>query len=134
LIDNPILMPHRSVRRPRRRRFVALLLLLFACIALGGRTSISYYVDSIWFSSLGYRAVFWKALNLQWAVFAIFFGATFLFLYGWFRILSARAVPHSIPPELWCSGTAPSGFLSKECYAPAGWPELPSSRLVRPRA
>jgi uncharacterized protein len=93
LIDNPILMPHRSVRRPRRRRFVVLLLLFFACIVLGGRTTVSYYVDSLWFSSLGYRAVFWKALNLQWAVFAIFFGATFLALYGWFRILMRTCRP-----------------------------------------
>jgi uncharacterized membrane protein (UPF0182 family) len=93
VIDNTILMPHHSVRRPRRRRFLALLLLLFALVILGSRTAISYYVDALWFSSLGYRAVFWKALNLQWTVFAVFFAATFLILYGWFRLLMRLCRP-----------------------------------------
>jgi uncharacterized protein len=47
----------------------------------------SYYVDGLWFGSLGYGDVFWKTLGLQWSVFAVFFAATFLILYGWFLAL-----------------------------------------------
>jgi uncharacterized membrane protein (UPF0182 family) len=100
VIDNTILMPNHSVRPPGRRRLVALLIVLFVFLALGSRTAISYYVDALWFSSLGYRSVFLKTLNLQWAVFAIFFAATFLALYGWFRLLMLMC-----RPELHTAGT-----------------------------
>ena len=86
-------MPYQSARRPRGRRFLILLLLLIALIAFGSRTAISYYVDALWFASLGYRAVFWKSLSLEWVVFAVFFAATFVALYGWFRILMRLCRP-----------------------------------------
>jgi hypothetical protein len=66
---------------------------LLALIVLGGRSAVSWYVDALWFGSLGYSAVFWKTLTLQWSVFAIFFAATFFLLYGWFRILMRLSRP-----------------------------------------
>jgi uncharacterized membrane protein (UPF0182 family) len=36
----------------------------------------------LWFGSLGYGSVFWKTLDLQWWIFAVFALATFLLLYG----------------------------------------------------
>ena len=87
VIDNTILMPHHSVRHPRRRGLLLLVILVLAFILFGGRTTISYYVDALWFASLGYSSVFWKSLSLQWTVFAVFFAVTFIALYGWFLIL-----------------------------------------------
>jgi uncharacterized membrane protein (UPF0182 family) len=72
-------------RRPRRLFFLGLAVL--AVIIYSSRTALSYYVDSLWFSSLGYEDVFRKTLSLQWAVFAAFLAVTFLFLYGWFLAL-----------------------------------------------
>ena len=86
-------MQYQSARRPRGRRFLILVLLFVALIAFGSRTAISYYVDALWFASLGYRAVFWKSLSLEWVVFAVFFAATFVALYGWFRILMRLCRP-----------------------------------------
>jgi uncharacterized protein len=86
-------MPQTRARRPRGRRLFLLLLLLLAIVVLGGRTAVSWYVDALWFGSLGYSAVFWKNLTLQWTVFAVFFAATFLILYGWFRILMRFSRP-----------------------------------------
>ena len=76
-----------SERRPRRlgRFFLVLLLIIIFIFAL--TTSLSYYVDLLWFGSLGYGDVFRKALSLQWLTFAAFFAATFLILYGWFLAL-----------------------------------------------
>ncbi len=51
-----------------------------AVIALCGRTVLSYYVDALWFSSLGYSEVFRKELGFEWAVFMFFTAATFLIL------------------------------------------------------
>ncbi len=74
---------------PQRRRRLFLVLALIAVLIFGSRTAISYYVDLLWFGSLGYGDVFRKRLSLQWAVFAAFFAATFFILYGWFLALQA---------------------------------------------
>jgi len=73
---------------PRRHhRLFFLVLAIIAVVIFSSRTALSYYVDGLWFASLGYGAVFRKTLILQWAVFAAFFAVTFLFLYGWFLAL-----------------------------------------------
>ena len=73
---------------PRRnRRLFLLLLAVLAFVIFSSRTALSYYVDALWFASLGYGDVFRKTLGLEWAVFAAFFAVTFLFLYGWFLAL-----------------------------------------------
>jgi uncharacterized protein len=74
-------------RPPRRRRQILLLLVLLAVVVFGGRTALSYYVDALWFGSLGYGDVFRKTLGLEWAVFAAFALVTFLILYGRFLAL-----------------------------------------------
>ncbi|PWT83038.1 MAG: membrane protein [Blastocatellia bacterium] len=76
----------RPPRGPRRRTRLFLLALVVAAL-LGGGTALSYYVEALWFESLGYGAVFWKTLNLQVAVFALFAIVTFGVLYGSFRAL-----------------------------------------------
>ena len=80
-------------QRPRRRVFLfifAVLAVMFFC----SRTVLSYYVDALWFGSLGYAEVFRKTISLQWLVFAVFFAATFLILYGWFLGLWRAYQPH----------------------------------------
>ena len=74
-------------RRPRRRLGLFVLVIL-AVIFLGARTSVSFYVESLWFESLGYSSVFWKTLNVQSAVFSIFAVVTFGVLYGAFLALN----------------------------------------------
>ncbi len=71
----------------RRRRFLLLILAVLAVIFFGGRTALSYYVDVLWFGSLGYRDVLWKTLSLQWGIFTAFAAATFLILFGSFLAL-----------------------------------------------
>ena len=73
---------------PRRRgrwRFVILGGLFLVFIA-GGAT-VSYYVEALWFDSLGYADVFWRTLNLQARIFITFFLVTFAVLYGSFFVL-----------------------------------------------
>jgi uncharacterized protein len=72
---------------PRRRRLLFLILAVFAAVAFCSRTALSYYVDFLWFGSLGYGEVFRKSISLQWVVFAVFAAATFFFVYGWFFTL-----------------------------------------------
>jgi uncharacterized protein len=77
----------------RRRRFLLLILAVLAVIFFGGRTALSYYVDVLWFGSLGYRDVLWKTLSLQWGIFAAFAAATFLILFGSFLALKRAHLP-----------------------------------------
>src|ERR1700674_3334237 len=72
---------------PRRRQRFLLILAVFALIVFSGGTALSYYVDVLWFGSLGYGDVFWKTLGLRYAVFAEFAAATFVILYGAFLAL-----------------------------------------------
>jgi uncharacterized protein len=64
---------------------------LLAALALGifvcGRIGLSYWVDLLWFQSLGYGEVFWKSASLQIIYFVFFAGATFLILYGAFSAI-----------------------------------------------
>ncbi len=73
-------------QRPRRRVFLFIFAVL-AVIFFSSRTALSYYVDSLWFGSLGYAEVFCERPKPAVAVFAAFFAATFLILYGWFLAL-----------------------------------------------
>src|SRR3984957_455114 len=76
-IDSP---QHRSSAWGRRRilPLIALALGVFLC----GRIGLSYWVDLLWFQSLGYGEVFWKSIALQTTDFVFFAGTTFLVLYG----------------------------------------------------
>ena len=82
-IDWPL---HTQPPRPRNFKFLFLFAII-AVILLGGRTAISYWVDLLWFESLGYGEVFWKTRGLEWGVFAGFAVATFMVLLGAFFAL-----------------------------------------------
>jgi uncharacterized membrane protein (UPF0182 family) len=77
--------PPRS-RSPRRRGLLFLAAVVFVLL-LGGGTALSYYVDALWFESLGYSDVFWKTLNVQAGVFSVFTLATFVVLYGAYMLV-----------------------------------------------
>ena len=85
--------PAPQTGRPGRRRLILLILAVLVIVLFGGRTSLSYYVDLLWFRSLGYGDVFFKTLRLQWEVFTLFAGTTFVILYGWFRVLKRAHLP-----------------------------------------
>ena len=72
---------------PRRRRALVSLLAGLGIAVFGGGAALSYYVDALWFESLGYTSVFWTRINLQVAIFGASALITFLVLYGAFLAL-----------------------------------------------
>ena len=88
--------PRTQLPNVRRGRRFFLTLAVLVVILFVGRSVLSYYVDVLWFGSLGYADVFWKTLSLQWGVFAAFSAATFLVLYGSFLALK-RAHLRDLP-------------------------------------
>ncbi|HKW18443.1 MAG TPA: UPF0182 family protein [Terriglobales bacterium] len=85
-----------SERRPRRLRRFLLVVFLVIFFILALTTGASYYVDLLWFGSLGYAEVFRKALSLQWLTFAAFFALTFFILYGWYLTLRRFYQPDTL--------------------------------------
>jgi uncharacterized membrane protein (UPF0182 family) len=73
-------------RQPKRRGRLIVLALLATLFLIGG-TALSYYVEALWFDSLGFGDVFWTSLRLRGAIFTAGAVVTFLVLYGSFLLL-----------------------------------------------
>ncbi|MGA2897040.1 MAG: UPF0182 family protein [Acidobacteriaceae bacterium] len=86
----------RGPRSPRLGRKLIVFLIVIAAILFAAKTALSYWVDLLWFRSLGYADVFWTTWRIEWGVFAIFAVATFVILYGAFLALK-RASQASLP-------------------------------------
>ena len=86
----------RGPRSPRLGRKLIVFLIVIAAILFAAKTALSYWVDLLWFRSLGYADVFWTTWRIEWGVFALFAIATFVVLYGAFLALK-RASQASLP-------------------------------------
>lgn len=76
---------------PRRRGRAALAALLVVLL-LGGGTALSFYVDALWYDSLGFYPVFVTGLRLQAWVFLSFTIVTFAALYAAFTVLKPARI------------------------------------------
>ncbi len=76
-------------RRPGNPRGPSLLFPIVGLIVLviAAFQAITFYVDSLWFESLGYESVYWYSLRTQGLVFLAFAGATTLALWLIFRMM-----------------------------------------------
>jgi uncharacterized membrane protein (UPF0182 family) len=83
-------------RMPRVPRWLIALVAVIVVVLIGGKSALSYWVDLLWFRSLGYGDVYWTTLRMEWAVFAIFAVVTFAILFGGFSALR-RASRDSLP-------------------------------------
>ena len=80
-----------------------LLIALAVAIFVVG-TTLSYYVDALWYGSLGYRAVFWTRLNLQVGIFVAFALFTFLAIYGSFLALKPSRLDELLSATILING------------------------------
>ena len=87
MVHERVVYPIREDPPVKRHGAFILIAFIFLVILFSARTAISYYVDSLWFSSLSYSEVFWRTLQFKWTAFALPFVLTFLILYGWFAVL-----------------------------------------------
>jgi len=91
------------LRGPRRRSHWWWLLIALA-VLYSANSALSYYVDALWFGSLGYAAVFWSRINLQATLFTVFALATFVALYGAFELLKPRQLDDLVGRALQFNG------------------------------
>ena len=71
----------------RHKRARVVLLAIVALLFLGGGTMVSYYVDALWYASVGFEDVFWTSVNIQTGTFFGFTLITFVVLYVAFKAL-----------------------------------------------
>ncbi len=71
----------------RRRRIRLAIIAIVIGLVLGASSLLSWYIEALWFDSLGYGDVFWKTLELKSTLFCGFALATFLVVYGALRLL-----------------------------------------------
>ena len=107
MTPKPTSWPPVRPARPSRRRpgWLLILIAAIAIVLLGAGTWLSYYVDALWFGSLGYGDVFWRTLSIEATVFLAFAAATFVILYGSFLVLQ-RAYLSDLPigHTIWIGG------------------------------
>jgi uncharacterized membrane protein (UPF0182 family) len=72
---------------PRRQRNLLIFFTVLVAAYILARIALSYWLDLLWFSSLGYAQVFWRSLFLQAGAFATFAVATFAIFFLAFRTL-----------------------------------------------
>ena len=84
--------PPKNAPRNRALRFFLILVAIFVVI-ITGRSALSYFVDLLWFRSLGYGRVFSTTLALEATIFILFSATTFLILFGSFAALKRMHLP-----------------------------------------
>ncbi len=77
-------------RQPRRGRLRLILVAIIALLLFGAGALISWYVEALWFTSVGYSSVFWKTLGIKAGLFAAFFVVTVVLLQLAFWALRPR--------------------------------------------
>lgn len=77
-----------------------LTIVVVAVLAYLCSTTVSYYVDSLWFGALGYASVFWTRLALRVAVFCAFAVVTFIVLYGAYWALRPEHLGELLGPTI----------------------------------
>lgn len=87
--------PH-GVKTQSARHVLIFVFIAIAVVLVAFNSVVSYWVDMLWFGSLGYAQAFWTSLRIEWSVFAAFTIATFVVLYGSFRLLK-RAHAADLP-------------------------------------
>ncbi len=76
----------------RRTRVRLLVLALIVLLFLGGSSLLSWYVEALWFDSLGYAEVFWKTVELKALLFTAFAGVTFVLVFLSLRLIRPTAL------------------------------------------
>ena len=89
-MDEPLDWPSR--RKSPRRRMRFWIFALAVILLISASTTLSYYVDALWFGALGYSEVFWTTLNFQGTAFIAFALITFAAIYGAFLLFKPESL------------------------------------------
>lgn len=96
--DDPLFSSKQIDFKPRKRRVgLIVAVLIIVAILLFGSQLLSIYIDSLWFSSVGYSNVYWYKFRLGGLLFLIFFVLSFVIVRVPFLFLN-RVLPELTEP------------------------------------
>src|SRR5215211_1982307 len=79
--DDPFIRDRMIDITPRKRKvWLYITIAVLVALFLFGSQLLRIYVDSLWFSSVGYSDVYWYKFRLGGILFAVFFVLTFLII------------------------------------------------------
>jgi len=107
--------------RPRRRRWIWLLLLPLVALFVVGSRALSIYVSALWFGSLGYSSVYWSIFKLKVALFLIFFVLTALILRGAIWLIQRAFASFAIGPRTVFINQQPVSISPGRFLNPLAW-------------
>jgi uncharacterized membrane protein (UPF0182 family) len=107
--------------RPRRRRWLWLILLPILGLLFVAARAPSIYVSALWFDSLGYSSVYWYVFKTKIALFAIFFALTVLILKGGFWLVGRAFAQVSLDRRTIIINEQPVDFSPARLLGPLAW-------------
>ena len=116
--------------KPRRRRWLWWILLAAVLLIFSASRGLSIYISALWFSSLGYSAVYWYMFKLKLALFAIFFVLTVLILRGGFWLVQRAFASVAFDRRTIVVNQQPVSFSPSRVLRPLAWVVSVLSGLV----
>src|SRR6202171_5367796 len=107
--------------KPRRRRWVWWILVAAVLLIFSASRGLSIYISALWFSSLGYSAVYWYMFRLKLALFAIFFVLTVLILRGGFWLVQRAFAAVAFDRRTIVINQQPVNFSPSRVLRPLAW-------------
>src|ERR1700738_604826 len=107
--------------KPRRRRWAWLILLAVILLIFSASRGLSIYISALWFSSLGYSAVYWYMFKLKLVLFAIFFVLTVLILRGGFWLVQRAFASVALDRRTIVVNQQPVSFSPSRVLRPLAW-------------
>src|SRR2546423_641322 len=108
-------------RRPRRRRWIWLLLVAIAGLIFLASRVLSIYLSALWFGSLGYAPVYWYMFRLKIELLVIFFLLTVAIVRGGLWLIERAFSPFAFGPRTIFINQQPVNVSPGRLLRPLAW-------------
>jgi hypothetical protein len=107
--------------RPRRKRWLWLILLGILGLLFAASRALSIYISALWFGSLGYSSVYWYMFKLKVELFAVFFVLTVLILRSGFWLVERAFAGVALDRRTIFVNQQPVNFSPARVLKPVAW-------------
>src|SRR5437016_6697778 len=110
-----------SPRRPRRRRWIWILVIAIGGLFLLASRGLSIYLSALWFGSLGYAPVYWYMFRLKIELFLIFLLLTVVIVRGGLWLIERAFSPFAFGPRTIFINQQPVNVSPGRLLRPLAW-------------
>ena len=106
---------------PKRRRWRRWVILAAVALVIAFFSALSIYIETLWFGSLGYTAVYWYTFRLKLALFAIFLLSTVIILRSAFWLLERVFAANALERRIIMVNNQPVPISPARIMRPLAW-------------